>query len=248
MPATPGCAPHTARSSPNIDDDVIISADWPRHILAPFADPHVMCVSGLVLPLEMETESQELFEVYGALGRGYVPRVFGSEFFGDLRNPRKPIVPTWDLGGTANVAIRKSVVATAGMFDETLGPGLPSGVGEDIYMFYRILKSGHLCYYEPAAYVWHKHRRDMAALSRQLYNYSKGQVSYQLRTLISDGDRRVLRQLGWDLPWWQIKRLGRILTGRFRYPLNLYAAEVRGNLVGPYAFAKSIALHRRNAR
>ncbi len=224
-----------------IDDDVVVPADWPRRILAPFADPRVMCVSGLVLPLELEHASQERFEQYGGLGRGYVPRVFGPDFFYGPSH----VVHTWDLGGTANMALRKSVIAHSGMFDETLGPGQPSGVGEDIYMFYRILKARFLCYYEPAAYVMHKHRRDDASLERQLYNYSKGQVSYQLRTLLSDGDRRVLRQLAYDLPYWHAKRLYWKLRGQYHYPLHLIWAELRGNLVGFYAFAQSVQRHRR---
>ena len=94
-----------------------------------------MCVSGLVLPLELETHSQEMFEKYGALGRGYKPRLFDERFF---NGSDRHVVHTWDLGGTADVAIRKSVIPQTGMFDETLGPGLPTGVGEDIYMFYRL--------------------------------------------------------------------------------------------------------------
>lgn len=222
-----------------IDDDVVVPADWPRRILAPFADPRVMCVSGLVLPLELEHASQERFEQYGGLGRGYVPRIFGPDFF----YGRSHVVHTWDLGGTANVAIRKSVIAHSGMFDETLGPGQPSGVGEDIYMFYRILKARFLCYYEPAAYVMHKHRRDDAALERQLYNYSKGQVSYQLRTLISDGDWRVVRQLFHVLPRWYITRFYRKLRGQYDYPTRLIWAEMRGNVMGLYAFPQSIRRH-----
>jgi glycosyltransferase involved in cell wall biosynthesis len=225
-----------------IDDDVVAPAHWPARILAPFTDERVMCVTGLVLPLELETDSQELFEKYGALGRGYKPRIFDKKFF---NSSRRYVVHTWDLGGTANVAIRKSVIPQTGMFDETLGPGLPTGVGEDIYMFYRILKFGHICYYEPAAYVWHKHRRDLSALSRQLYNYSKGQTSYQLRTLVSDGDKRAIRQLLWDLPKWHWRRARRILRGRLSYPWHLVWQEVRGNIVGPYAFYKAVQMHRR---
>lgn len=225
-----------------IDDDVIVPPDWPRQILAPFTDERVMCVSGLVLPIELETYSQEMYERYGGLGRGYKSRIFDSEFF---NRSKRHVVPTWELGGTANVAIRKSVIAQTGMFDETLGPGLPTGVGEDIYMFYRILKFGHICYYQPAAYVWHKHRRDMQALKRQLYGYSKGQISYQLRTLFSDGDKRALWQLFWDLPYWHARRVVRILRGRHPYPLSLVWEEVRGNLVGPYAFYRAVKMHQR---
>jgi O-antigen biosynthesis protein len=225
-----------------VDDDVVISDDWPRRILAPFADPRTMCVSGLVLPLELETESQELYEEYGALGRGYLPRVFDSAFF---HGSRRNVVRTWELGGTANVAIRRSAFAETGLFDETLGPGLPTGVGEDIYMFYRLLKLGHRCRYEPAAWVWHRHRREMKELRRQLYRYSKGQTSYQLRTLVTDGDLRVFRQLFRELPIWHLRRIVRILRGRKRYPLSLVGCEILGNLVGPLAFARTIFMHRR---
>ena len=225
-----------------VDDDVVISDAWPRRILAPFADPRIMCVTGLVLPLELETESQELYEEYGALGRGYLPRVFDSAFFEGSR-PR--VVRTWELGGTANVAIRRSVFAETGLFDETLGPGLPTGVGEDIYMFYRLLKLGHVCRYEPAAWVWHRHRREMKELRQQLYRYSKGQTSYQLRTLVTDGDLRVFRQLFRDLPIWHFRRIVRILRGRKRYPLSLVGWEILGNLVGPFAFARTVFMHRR---
>jgi glycosyltransferase involved in cell wall biosynthesis len=224
-----------------IDDDVQVSSHWSSRILAPFADERVMCVSGLVLPLELENHSQEMFEKYGALGRGYKPRIFDEQFF---NRSRKHVVHTWDLGGTANVAIRKSVLPDSGMFDETLGPGQPTGVGEDIYMFYRILKAGHICYYEPAAYVWHKHRASMKALRKQLYNYNKGQTSYQLRTLVTDGDRRAIRQLLWDLPKWHGRRIWEILRGRQDYSLALVAVELWGMLVGFYAFYQANKMHR----
>lgn len=239
MPATKVCEPAKGDIVAYIDDDVVVPSGWLRRILAPFSDERVMCVSGLVLPLELETDSQEMFEKYGGLGRGYAPRVFGEEFFNT-----KHSVQSWTLGGTANVAIRKSVIRQSGMFDETLGPGYPTGVGEDIYMFYRILKFGHLCYYEPAAYVWHKHRNSMKALRKQLYSYHKGQVSYQLRCLVSDGDMRVLRQLFYDLPWWYAKRIYRILRGREKYPMGLVLIEMAGLAMGASAFIKSNRIHR----
>lgn len=225
-----------------IDDDVVVPPGWPARLLAPFADPRVACVTGLVLPLELETESQELYEEYGGLGRGYDPRVFDSQFF---HRSRRHVVHTWELGGTANAAIRKSVLPETGLFDETLGPGLPTGVGEDIYMFYRLLELGHVCRYEPAAYVWHRHRRDRDALRRQLYQYSKGQTSYQLRTLVSNGDRRVLWQLFVNLPLWHLAKILRILRGKKPYPLRLVAWEILGNLVGPVAFVRTVRMHRR---
>lgn len=225
-----------------IDDDVVVPPEWPTRILAPFTDERVMCVCGLVLPLELETFSQEMFERYNGLGRGYRARIFDADYF---NHPKHRAVPTWELGATANAAFRKSIITQTGMFDETLGAGLPTGCNEDTYMFYRILKYGHLCYYEPAAFVWHKHRKTLPALEQQLYNYGKGQTSYQLRTLVSDGDKRAIWQLLRVLPQWHANRLYRILRGRLHFPIRLVWKELEGNVVGPYAFYKAVIMHRR---
>jgi hypothetical protein len=93
--------------------------------------------------------------------------------------------------------------------------------------------------------VWHRHRRDRDALRRQLYQYSKGQTSYQLRTLVSDGDLRVLWQLFVNLPLWHLAKILRILRGKKPYPLRLVAWEILGNLVGPVAFVRTVRMHRR---
>ena len=52
-------------------------------------------------------------------------------------------VPTWSLGATANAAFRAAMFrhSEIGLMDECLGPGMPSGVGEDTYLFYKVLKS-----------------------------------------------------------------------------------------------------------
>ena len=71
-------------------------------------------------------------------------------------------VPTWKLGATANAAFRAAIFSdpAIGVLDEALGAGMPTGCSEDTYLFYRILKAGHTIVYEPAAWVWHEHRRD----------------------------------------------------------------------------------------
>jgi O-antigen biosynthesis protein len=102
-----------------------------------------------------------------------------------------------------------------------------------------------MCYYHPAAYVWHRHRRDLESLRRQLFNYHKGLISYHLRTLVSDGDTRALWGILRDIPRWHVKRVYAIVRGRHPYPLSLVWNEVKGNLVGPYGFYKSVRLHRR---
>lgn len=229
------------------DDDVTAPPEWLERLVAPFARADVMAVTGNVLPVELEHRSQQLFERYGGLGRGYARFEVGRRFF---ESSARRALRTWELGCTANSAYRRSLFddSAIGLMEETLGPGMPSGVGEDTYLFYRILKAGHTLCYEPDAYVWHRHRRDAAALRSQLYNYSKGHVAYHLTTLLKDGDLRALKYLLWSLPVVQLKRLARAMLGRGQYPVSLMRLEIRGNLAGPWALWQSYRRVRREGR
>jgi hypothetical protein len=159
-------------------------------------------------------------------------------------------VPTWKLGATANAAFRAAIFThpQIGLMDEALGPGMPSGVGEDTYLFYKVLRAGHTIVYEPSAYVWHKHRRDLAALRRQLYSYSKGHVAYHLTTLMRDQDLRALVHLGIWLPRYYLRRAKDRLRGRGDYPVSLILLEVAGSLVGPWALWRSRRRVKREGR
>ena len=228
------------------DDDVIVPPDWLETLLTPFARPEVMVVTGNVRPWQLETEAQKLFEAYGGLGRGTTRREANAEWLWKHR----AAAPTWSLGATANAAFRASIFThpQIGLMDEALGPGMPTGVGEDTYLFYKVLKAGFTIVYEPEAWVWHKHRRDMPALRKQLYDYSKGHVSYHLTTLLRDGDWRALINLLGLLPAYHLSRTVRRLIRRSDYPLSLLSLEVMGNLAGPWALWKSRQRVRREGR
>jgi len=229
------------------DDDVTLPADWLEKLVAPFARPDVMIVTGNVLPLELETPSQQAFESYGGLGRGFEPLEANGDWFESF--PRMA-VPTWKLGATANAAFRASIFShpQIGLMDEALGPGMPSGVGEDTYLFYKVLKAGYAFVYEPKAYVWHKHRRDVPALRRQLYNYSKGHVSYNLTTWLRDRDWRGLFQIFVGLPSYHFQQIKTWLLGRSDYPISLTLLEIAGNLVGPWSLWQSYQRVKREGR
>ncbi|WP_197050736.1 glycosyltransferase family 2 protein [Deinococcus sp. YIM 77859] len=233
------------------DDDVIVPPDWIERLAAPFARADVLAVTGNVLPLTLDTPAQRFFEQYGGLGRGFLRREVDGAWF---RAFRRRAVPTWELGATANSAFRASIFRDPeiGLMDEALGPGMPSGVGEDTYLYYKVLKAGGTLVYEPAAYLWHKHRRDMAALRRQMYAYSKGHVAYHLTTWLRDGDARGLLHLLVHVPWWRVRQvagsLRRAARGQEHFPFSLLALEIRGNLAGPWALWRSSARVQREGR
>ncbi|MEW6258868.1 MAG: glycosyltransferase [Thermodesulfobacteriota bacterium] len=229
------------------DDDTTMPEDWLENLVAPFEQPDVSIVTGNVLPAELETPAQRIFEMYGGLGRGFVRWKADRDWFDEFT---RRAVPTWHLGGTANVAFRSALFhdPDVGLFEETLGAVVPTGVGEDTYMFYRALKQGYAIVYEPSAYVWHKHRRSMSELRRQIYAYSRGHVAYHLTTLFRDGDFRALTTICFDLPRYHLARIKHYLLGWTDYPLRLAFLEFFGHLAGPWAYWKANRLVKRMGR
>jgi len=225
------------------DDDVTTPPHWIERLVAPFRDSTVAIVTGNVLPAELETPSQHLFESYGGLGRGFERRRVDVEWFWQFRGA----VPTWHLGATANAAFRASIFTDdrIGVFDEALGAGMPTGCSEDTYLFYRTLRAGYAIAYEPSAFVWHRHRRDMRSLRRQIYNYAKGHAAYHLTTLTRDGDWRALARLLFHLPKIYRERIEERLGGRSDYPLRCILFEMLGTLVGPFALMRARRIVRR---
>jgi GT2 family glycosyltransferase len=219
------------------DDDVVAPPTWIEGLIAPFARPEVAAVTGHVLPLELETAAQCRFEAYGGLGKGFERLEVSGDWFHSFR----VAVPTWRLGATANAAFRAAALSdpAIGMLDEALGAGMPTGCSEDTYLFYRLLKANRTLVYEPSAYVWHRHRTSGTAVRKQIFDYSKGHVAYQLTTLLRERDSRALVRLGWSLPKTYVGRALDRIRGRSDYPLGLIALEVCGNLAGPFALWRS---------
>jgi len=219
------------------DDDAVCAPDWIERLAAPFQRDNVMVVTGNVLPAEMESEAQRMFEAYGGLSRGFNAFVVDRHWF---RRGRRA-VPTWELGCTANAAFRASIFSDPeiGMIDEALGAGTPTGCSEDTYVFYRVLKAGHAIVYDPHAQVWHRHRATMKALRSQIFSYSKGHVAYQLTTWLRDGDRRAIVRLLYELPRIYAGRTWDRLRGRSDYPFPFVGLEILGCLAGPFALWRS---------
>ncbi len=216
------------------DDDIVMPEYWLENLVAPLDRADVMMVTGNFMPLEVRTPAQMAFASYDNMGRGDKRLEVDGQWFESFR---RRAVTTWRLGGTGNAAYRASLFRDpkVGLMEEILGAGVPTGTGEDIYFFYKVLRAGYKIVYEPSAYVWHKYRPDMAAFKRQLYNYSKGHVAYHLITVFRDGDLRGLVQLLYVLPRWRLQQVAGRLLRRSGQPLGLTWLEIKGNLTGPWS-------------
>jgi glycosyltransferase involved in cell wall biosynthesis len=177
------------------DDDVEVDTSWTGGLKTAFGDPLVMAVTGLVIPLQVDTEAQYTFERHWSFGKGYVPKVFDHRWFLAYQ-PYS--APAWEIGAGANMAFRRDIFRLAGGFDERLDVGA-SGCSGDSEMWYRVLAEGWNCLYLPRLVVYHRHRATMAELRRQLFFYMRGHVSallVQYERYRQPGDRlRVFRGL-----------------------------------------------------
>jgi O-antigen biosynthesis protein len=231
------------------DDDVVVDRGWVRALAGVFAEEAaVMAVTGLVVPYELETEAQLLFEQYGGFGRGFARRWYG------LNRDRygRGVLPlrAGRFGTGANMAYRCNVFGRLGGFDPALDVGTVTQGGGDLEMFFRVLKAGYTLVYEPSALVRHRHRRDYAQLRTQITNNGMGLYAYLTRGALTYRDERwAFLRLGlWWLWWWNIRRLCISFVHPSRFPRQLILGELRGSLLGPGRYHKARRMSARIAQ
>jgi GT2 family glycosyltransferase len=193
------------------DDDVVLHPRWLERMAAAFDDPAIAVVTGLVLPAELETEAQRLFEFHWSFGRGYERIDFGAEFFA---RGHAGACPTWEIGAGASMAFRREVLERIGYFDERLDVG-QSGCSGDSEAWHRVLAAGYTCRYEPGIAAFHYHRREMKDLARQIRAYMRGHSSSVLVQFGTTRRKGNLIHIFRDLPrnyFWRLRQ--RVKEGR----------------------------------
>lgn len=155
------------------DDDVVVDRHWLSAIARGFArGSAVSCVSGLVPAAELRTPAQAYFDARVGWSSCLRTRVFDWT----APPPDIPLFPfaVGHYGTGANFAVDRAAVLRLGGFDEALGAGSPTGGGEDLDMFFRLLRAGGQLVYDPASVVWHRHRASSEGLAEQSRTYGVG--------------------------------------------------------------------------
>lgn len=222
------------------DDDAIPEPAWLGALLGRFEDGRVLCVTGLVLPLELETPAQEWFERYSSFSRGFRRRVFDGA--------RHDSHAVGSIGAGASMAVRRDVLDKVGAFDEALDAGTPTRSGGDHEMFGRILAAGYHIVYEPAAVSSHRHRRTWAELLETVRGYGIGVFALITRRVVRDAEPAAVRQgLGW-LRHHHLPTFYRALRRRpDAVPIDVIRAEVAGCFAGPAAYFRSVGAQRQRS-
>ena len=171
------------------DDDVVVDPLWLRASAGALAGSGpVACVTGLILPLELESESQLLLEQFAGFGKGFEPRTYRLP---EAREDN-PLLPyaAGSLGSGASIVMLTAVARELGGFDPALGPATAARGGEDLDLLARVLRNGYAVSYEPRAIVWHEHPGGSARLRHQVYSYGIGLGAMLGKQLIASPRRR----------------------------------------------------------
>lgn len=214
-----------------IDDDATVDPGWLTGLAEALTEnPDAAAVTGLVLPSELATRAQIVFEHRGGFRRGFEKVRYEGE-----HRPGNPVYPCGAgiFGAGANMVVRKDAVLGLGGFDEALDTGPPLPGGGDLDIFYRVIRAGFPLVYEPRMLAFHRHRREYGALRRQYWTWGTGFMAFVAKTYRTDpGQRPKLRRL---IQWWfeyQSRELGRSAMRRSPLTPDLVLAELAGGVVG----------------
>jgi glycosyltransferase involved in cell wall biosynthesis len=213
-----------------LDDDVVVDAQWLDGFLEGWAEnPDAGGFTGLVLPYELATEAQVLFELGGGFRRGFEKIRYGKIL------PGNPLYPCGSgiFGAGCNMAFRREVLLKIGGFDDALDTGAPLPGGGDLDIFYRVVRAGYPLVYEPRYLVFHQHRQELAKLRRQYWSWGLGFMAFVIKSYQSDpSERSQFRRL---IRWWfnyQFRQLKQSIKGQNPLPVSMVLAELWGGIVG----------------
>lgn len=139
------------------------------------------------------------------------------------------------FGSGANMAFRTTFLNSLGGFDGALGTGTVAKGGDDLAVFYDVIRHGGRLTYVPSAIVLHPHHRDYASLRRQVYGYGAGLGAHLTRCVL-DEPRAAMTMVRHHRA--ATARLSTILhppagRGLPAYPRELSRAQRTGLVSGP---------------
>lgn len=213
-----------------LDDDVVVDRGWLMGFYEAWTEhPQAAAFTGLILPYELATQAQILFEQAGGFRRGFDKIYYGQTCEGNSLYPCGAGI----FGAGCNMTYRREILIEIGGFDIALDTGKPLPGGGDLDMFYRIIRSGHALVYEPRYLVFHQHRQTLEQLQRQYWSWGLGLMAFIAKSYQSD---RPLRKLHLRLiAWWvkyQLGRLKRSIRGKYSLPAPMILVELWGGLQG----------------
>ncbi|MGA2631495.1 MAG: glycosyltransferase [Terriglobia bacterium] len=212
-----------------IDDDVVVDRGWLGGLKEAWTEnPDAGAFTGPVLPYELVTRPQVLFEERAALGRKFTKRRF------DPTRPGSNLFLS-DFGPGCNMVFRRDVLVELGGFDEALDTGDPLPGGGDLDIFYRVGRAGHVMVYEPRLLIYHRDRRQYRELRYQMWTWGLAYMAFLAKCYRTDASQRSRcgRAMLMEFVRMVYFPVAPLVRRRVRpWPLDLTLVELLGGVVG----------------
>ncbi|WP_371667097.1 glycosyltransferase [Streptomyces sp. NBC_00289] len=220
------------------DDDTLVDPQWLSALAETFAqNAGIGCVTGLIVPAELETPAQTALERQGGFAKGYTPRAWSLS-----EPPDDPLFPftAGRFGSGANMAFRTGLLRSLGGFDTATGTGTPARGGDDLLAFFEVLAAGHTLAYQPSAVVWHRHRRTQNAVAAQAFGYGAGLGAYLTAAVVTHPRilPALLRRLPGGVRHMATRSRDRSADPEAGWSARLALVEARGTAYGPYGYLR----------
>jgi GT2 family glycosyltransferase len=215
-----------------LDDDVTVDCGWRSGLQEAWREnPDAVAVTGQVLPLELETKAQILFERRGGFRHGFDKVRYTASI--PVDEPYLYPCRTGIFGVGCNMAFRRKELLELGGFDEALDTGKPLPGGGDHDIFYRVIRAGYPLVYEPSCVVYHRHRQTMGQLRRQYWTWGQSVMALARKSHRDDPPLRG-RWRKLMAAWFicELRELAQAIVGRHILPARFLAWELLGGVVG----------------
>jgi glycosyltransferase involved in cell wall biosynthesis len=228
-----------------IDDDEIADPNWLAELVVGFkAAAQVACVTGAIIPAEIETQPQYWFEQYGghSKGRGFDRFIFNTR----MDRTQSALFPNPPFGAGGNMAFDAAILRRLGGFDTALGAGTLARGGEDTAAFFHVLRKGYQLVFSPAALVRHFHYRDYNSLKKQFYGYGVGLTAFYTHCILKDPGCifELVRQVPKAVAFIARRKKSPVVQEE-ALPEELIRTKMNGLLRGPFDYLKSLQVAKR---
>lgn len=222
-----------------IDDDAVVDRGWLRGLARAIEQhPDAEAFTGPILPFELQTEAQILFERKGGFNRRFRQIRHGASMKRNCLYPFRGIA-----GSGCNMTFRRDLLLKLNGFDEALDTGTPLPGGGDLDMFHRVIESGATIVHVPDMMIFHRHRRTYSEFRHQMYSWDLGFMTYVMKTFHTSPKQRT-KALA-VIAVWAVRKIAKLLVSvaTFRLQaLDLTLAEVRGGTAGIFGeYQRSLA-------
>jgi glycosyltransferase involved in cell wall biosynthesis len=224
------------------DDDAVVDRWWAVTLMEAWEEhPDAVVITGSVLPYELKTEAQVLFERRGGFTPGFQP----------ARHENLPAARAWldmcQCGAGCNMSMLRSEALRLHGFDDNLDTGPPLPGGGDLEFFYRAVIGGGELVYAPSVAVLHQHRQTIEQLRRQ---YRSWGTTWMTCVMHSRDHGPGFRRAAWSqvLSWYAMQlRVFRSSDAQGRMlVLNELLGALRG-MMGEYRRSERRMAQRRRA-